>query len=123
MTLGELSAAWNELRNAAWGRGTQPLVDAKLADQIGAGYEAWRAYYEESGFTDEFAPSIAASEWVDRYRMLAAKMAEAGHPLTGAMQLPPTPLEQATSTLRWGVGLVVGLSVATLIAAFVRGRS
>jgi hypothetical protein len=122
MTLGELSEAWNALRNAAWGRGSTPTIeDHALANDVAEGWKAWRRYYEKAGFTDDFLPSVAASEWVDRYRALAARMADAGHPQLAAVALPKTPFEQAASAVKWGVGLLVGLSVATLLASLIRG--
>jgi len=70
MTLAELAGAWNGLRNAAWGRGTTPLVSSTLADRIGDEYDKFRAWYETQGSVEDWIPSLTANEWVERYRVL-----------------------------------------------------
>ena len=71
-----LSDYWQELRNAAFGRGVQPLVDPKLAETIGQAYEAfhqWRngdvlqlSLLSDAGWTAQF------DQWAARADKLAA---------------------------------------------------
>ena len=112
MTLTELSAAWNDLRNATLGRTAKPLVSATLANRIGVEWERWRVYYEHAGVTADLAASVAASEYVDAYRQLVDAAAAEGVKVNA---LPETNYEKAR------MGVQIGAFGALAIAAAVVG--
>lgn len=97
-TVQKLSDAWNKLRNAALGRGTQlPAgMSSELADEVGQTYEQWREWLEEQGALGEMQREITllgeGREWADRYEQLAAEVTRA----TGVVlpMAPSSPLEQ-----------------------------
>jgi NAD-specific glutamate dehydrogenase len=91
VTLIELSAAYNDLRNATLGRGVKPLVSAALAERVGVAYEKWRAYYGSAGVQADLAASVTASEYVDAYRALVDAAASEGVKVNA---LPTTPFEK-----------------------------
>lgn len=74
--VGVLSKGFQNLYNAAWGRGTKPLVERKLADDIAITWEQWRS--ERDG-------AALNPPRVERYRALfeslRARMAKAGKPI------------------------------------------
>jgi hypothetical protein len=78
MTIDELSTAWNNLRNAALGRGVVPVVSQPLADEVGTAYEEWRAHLADKSAAALLLPitptSIVEDVWVQRYRDLVAKV-------------------------------------------------
>jgi hypothetical protein len=73
---GVLSGGFQNLYNAAWGRGTRPLVDANLANAIADAWDHWRS--ERNG-------AALLPERVERYRALfealRKRMATAGKPI------------------------------------------
>lgn len=98
MKITDLADAWNALRNAALGRGVAPLASPALAAKVGAEYDAFRAYYESTGPGTDFAPTLAASDWIERYRALYTALKSEGHAPTADV-LPPTVLEELKKTL------------------------
>jgi hypothetical protein len=97
MTLTELSTAWNDLRNAALGRSTTPLVPPVLAAKVGNAYERWLNWYSFAGPPSDMIPSITAAPWVDEYRALLAEVQAAG--VKPASVLASTPLEGAAAAV------------------------
>lgn len=93
MTLAELSAAWNKLRDKALGRAASPTsgISADLADRIGKEFEQWRVWYLSAGSLEDTVASIAAHEWVSRYNVLAAELKAEGI----AIAPVTTPVESA----------------------------
>jgi hypothetical protein len=57
-----LTAAWNELRNYALGKGTKPLVSATVAELVGRRYEEWRAALAGMGPMDTMLVTAQADE-------------------------------------------------------------
>lgn len=122
MTLSELSAAWNELRNAALGRGTAALVSPALADEISDAYESFRAWLAEQGPSADLAASVTASEWVELYRELAADV-RAELPDAQFRALATTPVERAQSAVDTGRSVLFVAAVAGAVAlVFLRRR-
>jgi hypothetical protein len=123
MTLAELSQAWNDLRNAALGRGTTPIVKPVTATTIGNYYERWRQWYTSAGVSDDMIASVSAAQWVDLYRA-AAKLAKAD----GAQfaELGATPVEQVTkAAAATGKGLVyaaAAVAVPLLLLVILRSQ-
>ncbi len=131
-TSAELSEAWNTLRNATLGRGTQPLVSAALADRIAADWDGWRAFYETSGplqfgndangptvidvlsgMALEAAPSAVAWRWVETYRDdYAAARAELGD--KAPAPLPGTPIEKARKIVEDAGSILEGFVIAAM---------
>lgn len=74
--VGVLSTGFQNLYNAAWGRGTRPLVEPSLANAIADAWEQWRA--------ERDLAAIAPTR-VERYRVLfeslRRRMAQAGKPI------------------------------------------
>lgn len=116
MDLNELSNAWNELRNAAWGRGTQPAVPLALADRIGREWQSFRDWLAEQGVLEDVFASLSASKWVARYRQLALELRTAGGTLDHSVELEETPLEKLKDA---GSGFTRGLGIAAVVAAAV----
>lgn len=135
MTLAELSTAWNDLRNAAFGRGTVPRVSRALAETVGRYYEEFRAWLADAGPLEELAPSVTAAQWVGRYRALWKMLQAEGKAPALGLTLPPSWNEQiaadaeaaataAASAARagWGLlelgfaALVIGAPLAIAIA-------
>ena len=120
MTVGELSALWNDLRNAALGRGVKPLVSAPLAARIGSEWDAWRAYYEQQAgpLQDLDLPtSTLEGDWVDRYRALADAVGKEGIYVKG---LPLDPIEKTVAPVKAAAqaGLdVLGEGLKTVLVA------
>lgn len=116
MTLDDLSQAWNDLRNAALGRGVKPIVAEPLASQVGNAYERWRQYLASAGPSQDLVPSATAWPWLQQYRELASKVSAAG---VQFQALPVQPLEQASSfygdTVRT-VAIAVGAIALPLVA-------
>lgn len=127
MTLAELSTAWNDLRNAALGRGTAPLVSAPLALAVGRAWEGWRAYYDGLGVSAAEVPTLSSPEWIDRYRELAERVtAERGtaHFRAAPGIAEPTFIEQAGTLVRaLGLAAAAGIALGTiaLVAQWRRG--
>ena len=116
MTLEELSEAWNQLRNAALGRGITPLVSQALAAKVAERYAAWREYYTDPDFV-QFGPAdLSASSWVTEYRTLAARVKAEGIKLTYEL---PTTLPEHAGVVMDKLGLaaiVVGVPLIFFIA-------
>ncbi len=74
--VGVLSKGFQNLYNAAWGRGVKPLVDPALANAIADAWEQWRS--------ERDLAAIAPAR-VERYRLLfeslRSRMAKAGKPI------------------------------------------
>lgn len=129
MTLGELSNAWNELRNAVLGRGTQPSAGVKptTATTIGNYYERWRKYYESAGIADDMVPSATAAEWVTLYRD-GVRLAKADG-LVLAFELGATPIERTAAAAQaavTGVGnglFFVAAAISVPLVLFLAARS
>lgn len=117
-TVQQLSDAWNALRNAALGRGSSlpPGMPSELADDVGAAYDAWRAWLAEQGALGEAQREITllgdGRAWADRYEDLAAKVTRAtGKPLPLA---PSSPVEQAIAQ---GAGKLAPIAIALGVGA------
>lgn len=115
-TLGQLSDAWNALRNAALGRGTTPLVSASLAAAVGTDYESFRSWLAAKGpavdLQAQFTFDDATAGWVDRYESLAVLVTNE----TGK-QLPATPIP----ALQQGVRTAITIAAPPLAIAAVLG--
>lgn len=132
MKVDELAKAWNDLANAALGRGTTPNVPPKLAGEVRREYDAWRAALaDEHPFADVFA-SISTREWVRRYRALRAKVVAAkagpsGKRAKPGVNLEKTPLETTLDALdRTGRMIAYGLVAAGatgVLIAIIRSAS
>lgn len=92
MTLAELSAAWNGLRTAAYGRGSTPLVKRELAERIGKEWDRFHAWWVTQGSLEDWFPSVTAAYWVDLYRELEDELKKAG-------KTTPEPLDR--TWLEW----------------------
>jgi hypothetical protein len=133
-TVQQLSNAWNELRNAALGRGVAlPAgMNSELADEVAHAWEQWRAWLAEQGALAEAQREITllgdAREWADRYEGLAEQVTKAtGKRLPLA---PSSPVEQVISQAAGiaspaALALLVGAGVVLAVKALssVRGRS
>ncbi len=119
-TLNRLSAAWNELYNAAWGRGVgKPLVSAELAEQVAANYEHFRDWADAkstglfSTFVNQYWYTDEAAVWENLRRSLASQVtAETGVPLTDVVMPAPQKV----------VGEVAEVAGRAAIAALPFGR-
>lgn len=89
MTIAELTQAWDDLRNAALGRGTMPNVSRALAETVGRYYEEFRAWLADAGPLEELAPSITAAQWIGRYRALWNMLQAEGKAPEARLTLPP----------------------------------
>lgn len=119
-TVQQLSDAWNQLRNAALGRGTQlPAgMSSELADEVADAWEDWRAWLVEQGALAEAQREITllgdGRDWADRYEELAAEVTRAtGKRLPSA---PSSPVEQVVSQAAaiaspFALALFVGVGV------------
>lgn len=124
MTLQELNDAWNELRDGAIARDGNPRVAAPLASRVADQYSRWRAFYEDVGPQADFAPSVVASEWIDRYRELARAVAAARTDFAPSIPITePTTIERIETigrALGWGLAALgvalLGLSVAKVVS-------
>lgn len=67
-TIDSLNAQWNELRNAALGRGVTPLVTPELAKEVADQWDSWRVL-RSSRFT-----AGQLNEWVLRYNDLRERV-------------------------------------------------
>lgn len=111
-TLVEVNDAWNELHNAAFGRGVSPLVAPALASEVERAYNAWREYYQglqsSFGLMDPLLPSVELFEEIASYRRTLELVRKAGH--APAHVLPRTPLETlgdvAETAAEWTLGIV-----------------
>lgn len=117
MTITELSAAWNDLRNAALGRGTKPNVSAALAARVGSEYDAWRAYFETAPPTEDAdMPAVTLQgDWLNRYRVLVAAVQSEG---VSVAALPKDASERALDSAKEGIAtLGTALQVLAIAAA------
>ena len=95
--LNEMSAAWNRLYAAAFGRSFRPLINPELAERVAASYEGFRAWASTRNvgpldtllYQYVFTQEVAAWE-ATRLQLGAEVSAETGVPLDG----PITPLPQ-----------------------------
>lgn len=78
--LTEFANAWNELRNAIMGRGTEKPegVPLELYTKMGNTYERWRAYLAAVPLDMAVLPVKALSDWVLEYRELADEASKLG---------------------------------------------
>jgi hypothetical protein len=107
MNLTELQTAWNELRNAALGRGVTPLVPQPLADRVGNTYERWRVWlanFPPWKLQEILIDPVTAPEpwaWLKQYRALSAEVTAAlkqrGN--TAYKPMPPNFIEQTKKKL------------------------
>lgn len=122
MTSQELSDAWNELRNAALGRGTSPRVSPALARVVAREYEKWRRELHASPWKGDDPPPWVW-EQVATYRKVFAKVKAEGK--APKKELPQTPLERVGRGLETlARNFAIGLGVfggAYIIFALVRG--
>jgi hypothetical protein len=118
----DLSEAWNNLRNAALGRGTTPHVSPGLADTVGMQYERWRAYYAASGPLDDVFTSYSASEWLAIYRKLVADVRAEGVKVEALPRAPWEKITDSAATLGQVVGGLVFFGVAATALALVLGK-
>lgn len=128
MTVNELSEAWNQLRNAALGRGTKPNVSPDLAGRVAREYERWRAWRADADPTDDLMASLTARAWVDRYRKILAAVQREGKGPKPENVLAVTPVEAAMAaadrlekSIAWGM-VGTGVAIALFILARVSKR-
>jgi hypothetical protein len=125
VTLNELSNAWNDLRNAALGRGTTPQVPAPLAAKVGREWTAFRRWLAEQGVLEDIFASAVSQAWVQRYRVLLAQVRAAGAPVETDLALEQTPLEllkdagaaalSFAEKLAWGLGALGALGLVFVV--------
>lgn len=113
MNLQELSDAWNNLRNDALGRGTQPLVSAALAQKVGNTYERFKVWLGNAGVIDDVLADALAHGWVDQYRDLAKSVQAEGKLKTAPL---PTTFGEIVATTAQGVANL-GSAVILIAAA------
>lgn len=117
MTVDQLSALYNRLRNAALGRGVTPNVSPELAERVGRAYEAWREF--ATGPASALADVAQMRPHVEAYNRLRAAVAKE----LDADKLPPKadtssaldPFERAAESGKVVLGLVaigIGLGLA-----------
>ncbi len=123
MTLDELSAAWNDLRNAALGRGLAPNVPPALAANVDRQYKAWRKALIHMPAAADMLASAYTRDWVSKYRRLLARVQKAG---AGPQNvLPTTPFELSTDALTVfsrNVAIGLGVAGAAMVLYFVATR-
>lgn len=121
MTLAELSQAWNDLRNAALGRGLNPNVKPATAELIGNAYERWRAWYQKAGVSDDMVASVSAAPMVELYRKTLALAKAEG---VKVAELEQTPVERAKPAIGEVKTMVIAGSVAIslLALAYIVGK-
>jgi hypothetical protein len=100
MTLAELTDAWNDLRNAALGRGVTPLVPQTLATDVGTSWELFRAWRSEQLGELPVLP-LSGQRWVKMHHDLAARVRSAGVPVR---DVPEDALQSALRALGEGAG-------------------
>ena len=123
-----LSKQWNDVRNAALGRGTKPLVSAALADDVAAehmAYHEWRQGLSGLTFTWSFTDEL--NDWTRRCNAARARVAAEFAKLKGAPLLPPKLTEwremapaavQSVFTAFAGMsGLALGAGLILLLAS------
>jgi hypothetical protein len=112
MNLTELTNAWNQLRNAALGRGTAPSVAPALAAVVGVRYERFREELGRAHVEAEYLglPAWVYAEYNDTLRRVRAALPDA--------ELPPEPAEgpvdAALDKLSDGVATVAVAAAAYL---------
>ena len=123
MSLDELSAAWNDLRNAALGRGVAPNVPPALAASVDRQYKAWRKALIHMPAAADMMASAYTRDWVAKYRRLLARVQKAG---AGPQNvLPTTPFEASTDFLTVfsrNVAIGLGVAGAAVVLYFVATR-
>lgn len=116
MTGLELSEAWNDLRNAALGRGVKPVASAALAARVGNEYERFRSWFDTEH--EELAPTVLpgtqAADWVERLRALTKEVKAEGIAVREPSATFGEKAAQAASSI--GSGLVLGLASIAVIA-------
>ena len=127
MTLGELTEAWNELRNSALGRGVKPNVSPSLARRVGREHAAFRNWVRDATPVDDIITSASSRKWVQRYRKLLAQVQREG--VEPSFSLPMTAMEAASHlgdtlerSIAWGV-FGTGVGIALFILAKMGGGS
>jgi hypothetical protein len=131
MEIAALSTAWNDLRNAALGRSTKPLVSAPLADHVASEYSAWRAFYETAQpEADSLDDGRQLDAWAERYgALLKAVRVElptvADELATQHKGILDTLIDEskkaaaaAVDTVEVTVAVVVAVGLAVLLAPF-----
>lgn len=113
MKLQELSDAWNNLRNDALGRGTQPLVSQALADRVGNAYERFKTWLGNAGVLDDVLADAVAHGWVDQYRELAKAVQGEGKLKTAPL---PTTFGEIVASTAQGIANV-GSAAILIVAA------
>ncbi len=116
-----LSDYWNQLRNAALGRGLAPNVSPVLATLIGEQYEKWRVWLEAQGALESIMDALPFTddELAMQVRQYNAARTTVSTELP-ASSLPPalqegTSIENATEAIKEAGGKIavaVGLGVA-----------
>jgi hypothetical protein len=78
--LTEFSNAWNDLRNAVVGRGTEKPanVPQELYAKVSNTYDRWRTYLQSLPAVLQVFPLQPISDWVLEYRDLATEAQKAG---------------------------------------------
>ncbi len=121
-SIDELSDAWNNLRNAAMGRGGAPNVSPALARRVEREYARWRNWRRDVGPIDDMFSSWSTRRWVARYRDLMAKVDREGK--GPEARLAMTPMEAAAVQMdRGAVNLAIGAGVAAVtVIAIMLGK-
>jgi len=114
VTLDELNECWNELRNAALGRGVTPNVPPKLAKELGVEYERWKvALADANPLADAFA-SVSGRKWVESYRRFLKRVRKKG--VEPKKTLAETPLEAVSTTVdKLSRNIAIGAGVAGVV--------
>lgn len=109
----ELTRYWDEVSNAARGRGTQPIVSAKLADEVAAFHEDFLAWREHvSGLS--FAPYVEddVRKWRSAADHFAAAIRGEGHQAPTLDPWPAPVLERVEDAVKGGRDLLVAAALA-----------
>lgn len=116
-----LSDYWNQLRNAALGRGLSPNVSPVLATLVGEQYEKWRTWLESQGALDSI---VNALPFTDEELAMQTRQYNAARTAVSTelpdSSLPPalqegTALEHAAEAVEKAAGkaaVVLGLGIA-----------
>jgi hypothetical protein len=89
-----LTDRWNVLRAAAWGRGTTPLVEQPLADEVESERQAFSDWREKIGGM-EWIPGLLdeLNDWTTRANRIADKLRAAKKFVPGNLTVYTGPVE------------------------------
>ena len=117
-TLQQLSDSWNALRNAALGRGVDPLVPPGLASSVGDNYEQFREWVAALGPFDAVRESVLTSEealgWIEQYNALRLAVQAAGRPVPAALTASRGILGDVAHTVQ-SIALIVAVGAGVAL--------